>query len=199
MANVIGVPDHSRSLFHLLGRTVSVVVASILFVVFLPLGLMIALLIRLESPGSPLLCQERVGLNEARFGMYKFRTMRQGCDVGMEKHRNDIRVTRLGHFLRWSSLDELPQLMNVILGDMGFVGPRPELPQMLSRYAVHQRARFSVLPGLTGLWQVSGRSDLELEEKLRLDLLYLQKRSALTDLGILLRTPMAVFTGRGAF
>jgi lipopolysaccharide/colanic/teichoic acid biosynthesis glycosyltransferase len=180
-------------------RVLDVTVATTLLLSIVPLCAIIVLAIHLESPGPVLIRQERIGLNGAIFRMYKFRSMKDGSLPSVVKERTDRRVTRVGKLLRRSSLDELPQLWNVLRGDMTLVGPRPELPCMLSLYEPHHFRRFAVLPGLTGLWQVSGRSNLPLPEKLALDLYYIEHRSLWLDLHILARTPLAVLTGRGAF
>jgi lipopolysaccharide/colanic/teichoic acid biosynthesis glycosyltransferase len=175
------------------------VAAFCLLLVSLPLCALIGLVIWVESPGRPLLRQERVGFDQRRFTMWKFRTMKVGCSAKPEKRRDDERVTRVGRLLRRTSLDELPQLVNIIRGDMVFVGPRPETPSELAKYRRSDYVRFHAPPGLTGLWQVSGRSDLDLREKIDLDLEYIRRRSLTTDLQILARTPWVVLTGRGAY
>jgi lipopolysaccharide/colanic/teichoic acid biosynthesis glycosyltransferase len=180
-------------------RALSASVAICLFVTLLPFGLIIALLIWLESPGAPIFLQERVGLDQRYFRMLKFRTMNDGCETFPAKRRDDERVTRLGRLLRRTSVDELPQLLNIVRGDMCFVGPRPELPGLLPQYQPEYFARFETLPGLTGLWQVSGRSDLSLEQKVQLDLEYAERRSLAFDLMILARTTGSVLSGRGAY
>lgn len=184
----------------------------------LPLMGLIALAIRLETPGPALLRQRRVGENGRLFTMLKFRTMRlesesltapatrstaessgeEGEDF-YHKRPDDPRVTRLGRFLRRSSLDELPQLFNVLKGEMSLVGPRPELPALVERYADWQRRRFVVPQGLTGWWQVNGRSDRPMHLNTQDDLYYIQNYSLWLDLYILLKTIGAVLSGRGAF
>ena len=114
------------------------------------------------------------------------------------KINNDPRVTRVGRFIRKASIDELPQLWNVLVGDMALVGPRPAVPSEVENYTAHQRRRLAVLPGITCLWQVSGRSKLPFNEQVRLDIEYIEKRGLLTDLTIVLRTIPAVLTARGA-
>jgi exopolysaccharide biosynthesis polyprenyl glycosylphosphotransferase len=181
----------------------------ILCLPFLPL---IALAIRIDSPGAPLIKQERVGENCQRFGMWKFRTMVENAEgllpnVLVEiadgqivyKHPDDPRVTRVGRVLRRYSIDELPQLVNVIKGDMSLVGPRPELPWMVDRYEGWQRKRFAVPPGITGWWQVSGRSDRPMHLHVEDDLYYIQNYSIWLDLRILWRTVGVVLSGQGAY
>jgi lipopolysaccharide/colanic/teichoic acid biosynthesis glycosyltransferase len=193
-----------------LQRVFDVVGSMVLLVLLLPVLLLIALLVAGE--GGVLFRQTRVGRDGALFTVLKFRTMRPGADGlrgelqvrdeanGMLfKVRRDPRVTRCGRVLRRLSLDELPQLVNVLRGDMSLVGPRPALPEEVARYTPHERRRLQTRPGMTGLWQVSGRSDLSWEQSVHLDLHYVQHCSAALDLRILLRTVSAVMTGRGAY
>jgi lipopolysaccharide/colanic/teichoic acid biosynthesis glycosyltransferase len=202
-------------------RTLDILAAAVLLIVLMPLLLVIAAAIRLDSPGRVVFRQRRVGRERRPFTVNKFRTMR--VDAEHEIHRTfvlrlinadgevtrsaerpffklseDERVTRIGRFLRKSSLDELPQLWNVLRGDMSLVGPRPAIPYEVEHYPPHWFARFGAKPGMTGLWQVSGRSQLTLEEMIRLDVEYIRRRSLLLNLRILLRTVPAVLFGRGA-
>lgn len=188
------------------------VVALLMIVALCPLLLALALAVRLDSPGHPIFKQTRVGRNGTEFTMYKFRTMvpgstkqvieladRNETDGVLFKIRRDPRITRLGAVLRRYSLDELPQLFNVVGGSMSLVGPRPALPDEVSRYEDDVRRRLAVRPGLTGLWQVSGRSDLSWPETVRLDLAYVDNWTPLLDLRILARTVGAVLLHRGAY
>jgi exopolysaccharide biosynthesis polyprenyl glycosylphosphotransferase len=197
-----------RVVKHSLDRLLSVLA----LVLLSPLLAVIAVLIRLDSPGGALFRQERIGVGGRPFTCYKFRTMRQGADrqvVDLLDHnetggvlfkiRDDPRITKIGSVLRRYSLDELPQLLNVAKGEMSLVGPRPPLPREVAAYADDVRRRLLVRPGLTGLWQVSGRSDLSWEETVRLDLYYVENWSPLLDLTILWRTFNAVRTARGAY
>ena len=181
-------------------------------VAFSPVLLGIALLVRFDSPGPVLFRQRRVGGEGRVFTMFKFRTMCVDADAQVpavaESHdgnetlfklRHDPRVTRVGAFLRRSSLDELPQLMNVVLGEMSLVGPRPPLPCEVDTYESDTVRRLRVRPGMTGLWQVSGRSDLSWVDSVRLDLWYVDNWSLAVDAQILLRTVKAVVKGRGAY
>ncbi|MFF4029038.1 sugar transferase [Streptomyces sviceus] len=186
--------------------------AALLVLLALPL-LLIALIVRLDSSGPALFRQQRVGRYGDHFTMFKFRTMRpdsealreelehlnQNSDGLLFKVKGDPRITRVGSFLRRSSLDELPQLINVVRGDMSLVGPRPPLPEEVDEYPAEVRRRLLVKPGLTGLWQVSGRSDLPWEEAVRLDLAYVDNWSTSLDLSILARTTTAVVRGTGAY
>ncbi len=179
-------------------RAVEIAVASWVLGATLPLSIITVLAVRLESPGGSVYVQDRIGLAGRRFHMFKFRSMVADASRGVKRQR-DPRLTRIGHSLRRFSVDEIPQLFNVIRGDMALVGPRPETPLMLEQYRPEDFQRFRVHPGITGLWQVSGRSQLSLEEKIELDLEYIAGRSAWRDLKIMARTPAAILGGRGAW
>ena len=182
-------------------------------VILAPMLAVIALSVRVSAPGRAIFRQERVGKGGKTFVLYKFRTMYVDSEARLDavahhnKHRQgplfkaveDPRVTRIGRLLRRFSLDELPQLLNVVKGDMALVGPRPPLPQEVAQYDDAALRRLLVRPGLTGLWQVSGRSDLPWEEAVRLDLYYVDNRTVASDVGILGRTCSAVLGGRGAY
>src|SRR3954451_5504588 len=183
-----------------------------LLTVLLPVFTLIALAVGLSGRGGVLYRQPRVGLHGSEFTMLKFRTMYDGAhahrhwlrhhDEGsglLFKVKRDPRVTSVGRVLRRFSLDELPQLLNVVRGDMSMVGPRPALPEEVAAYSATVRRRLVVKPGLTGLWQVSGRSDLPWDESIRLDLQYVDELAPALDAKILLRTVAAVATGRGAY
>jgi exopolysaccharide biosynthesis polyprenyl glycosylphosphotransferase len=186
--------------------------AAFLLVGTAPLLVGLAVTVKWHSPGPVLFRQVRVGKDGREFVMYKFRTMHTGAesrlaeirhlneyDGVMFKMREDPRVTAAGRWLRRFSLDELPQVANVLRGQMSLVGPRPPLPEEVARYAGDVRRRLAVKPGLTGLWQVSGRSDLSWEEAVRLDLRYVENWSFSLDLVILLRTLTAVCRASGAY
>ena len=187
-------------------------VAALALVVLSPLLLAIVVLVRRTSPGPALFCQERVGRGGRCFTIRKFRTMVEGAEEGVHdlahlndhdgvlfKLRADPRRTRVGSWLRRFSLDELPQLWHVVTGQMSLVGPRPPLPAEVERYGDDMRRRLLVKPGLTGLWQVSGRADLAWEEAVRLDLYYVDNWSPALDFLILWKTINAVLRGRGAY
>ncbi len=193
-------------------RVVDIVVSAAMSLVLLPVFLLTAVLIKLTSPGPVFFVQKRLGLNKRHFGIYKFRTMVVDAEKRMKeiehlnevtgpvfKIKNDPRITPIGRFLRKTSIDELPQLFNVLKGDMSLVGPRP-LP--LRDYEGFnedwQRRRFSVRPGVTCLWQIGGRSSISFEEWMQLDLQYIDKWSLLLDFKILLKTIPAVLKGSGA-
>jgi exopolysaccharide biosynthesis polyprenyl glycosylphosphotransferase len=200
-----GVPRLVKRIFDLL-------VTSLTLIPVLPLMGGIALLIRLDSKGPVLLQQERVGENGRIFPMLKFRTMVASSEKAggpdhpttedghiVHKHRDDPRVTRIGRLLRRYSLDELPQLLNVFKGEMSLVGPRPEMPWLVDRYEPWQRKRFAVPQGLTGWWQIHGRSNKPMHLNTEDDLYYVYNYSIWLDLWILLNTPIAVLRGQGAF
>jgi exopolysaccharide biosynthesis polyprenyl glycosylphosphotransferase len=192
-------------------RTIDLAFALLLFLVTLPIQLLAALAILLSSGAPVLFRQVRCGLNGRQFTLLKFRTMEPGAEERLAeishlnemtgpvfKARRDPRLTTVGRLLRRLSIDELPQLWNVIVGDMSLVGPRPPLPDEVSRYEPWQRRRLSMKPGLTCLWQVSGRSELDFDRWMALDLKYIDTWSPLLDLKILLKTVPAVLSGRGA-
>jgi lipopolysaccharide/colanic/teichoic acid biosynthesis glycosyltransferase len=183
--------------------------AAVALIALAPLLLLLALAIRRESPGPAIFRQVRVGQDGRLFTVLKLRTMvsepvseatlENDCDGVLFKMRRDPRITPLGAWLRKYSLDELPQLANVVMGQMRLVGPRPALPEEVAAYAEDDRRRLAVRPGITGLWQVSGRSDLTWEETVRLDLHYVDNWSPWLDLIILARTVRAVLGHRGAY
>jgi exopolysaccharide biosynthesis polyprenyl glycosylphosphotransferase len=195
-------------------RSFDLLAAAALIVLLSPFLASIAIAIRLSTPGSVLFRQERIGINGVPFKMLKFRSMvvdaesqlgvlrgqtrLEGNSV-MFKMKNDPRVTPIGRFLRRFSLDELPQLFNVFHGSMSLVGPRPPLGSEVSEYETHVHRRFLVKPGITGLWQVSGRSNLSWEDTVRLDLYYVENWSITGDVSILWRTARAVLAREGAY
>lgn len=193
-------------------RFFDLVTSSLLLLVTWPVMLLVALIIKLDSPGPALFVQERVGENGQPFDMYKFRSMVVDAErmkssvavpgrdgVIVHKTPNDPRVTRVGRFIRRTSLDELPQIFNVLRGEMSLVGPRPELPWLVENYEIWQRRRFAVPPGITGWWQVNGRSERLMHMHTEDDLYYIQNYSPLLDLQILWRTIGVVVRGRGAY
>jgi len=202
-------------------RTFDLIVATVAIVVLAPLWLLIALLIKLDSKGPVFYTQERVGMDGRLFLLYKFRTMKAGSDPEVHKEYqlafiagraeanlgddqrptykllSDPRITRIGKWLRRSSLDEVPQLLNVLMSDMSIVGPRPPIPYEVESYELWHRKRLDMKPGLTGLWQVSGRNTLPFEEMVRLDVFYIENWSLLLDLKIMLRTVVVMLGGQG--
>jgi exopolysaccharide biosynthesis polyprenyl glycosylphosphotransferase len=201
----------------LIKRSFDLVVGGLALILASPLMLLIAFAIKLDSPGPVLFCQERVGEGGKLFWMLKFRTMVQGAEEQelelaaqteaaeggpplFDKRPDDPRVTRLGRFLRRTSMDELPQFINVLTGEMSLVGPRPELPWLVQRYLPWQRKRFAVPQGMTGWWQVNGRSNrAEYQLRVEDDLYYIRNYSLLLDVRILWKTIGSVIRGEGAF
>lgn len=193
-------------------RAMDIVVSLAGLILLFPLFLLVALIIRIDSPGAVLFRQIRVGKDEQLFVCYKFRSMfrdaeeekeklldRNEADGPIFKIRNDPRITPVGRFLRRSSLDELPQLLNVLMGNMSLVGPRPAPPVEVQRYQPWHKRRLGVAPGITGMWQVSGRSQLTFDEMVLLDLYYIENWSPVLDIQILLRTVPKVLLGEGAY
>lgn len=193
-------------------RAFDIVFSLVVLVLISPMMLLISAAVKADSRGSALFRQERVGVDHSRFEMLKFRSMTTDAEVRraelledsdgnsiLFKMRHDPRVTRVGRVLRRCSLDELPQFLNVLRGDMSVVGPRPPLASETEDYDDHADHRMTVKPGITGLWQVTGRSDLSWDESLRLDLYYVENWSPAADIRIVLRTVWAVCTGAGAY
>ncbi len=187
---------------HVAKRVLDMALASVLLLVTWPLILLLAVLVRVQDGGPAWFVQERVGRHGRRFRMVKLRSMVPGAERipvrAKDQRAHDSRVTPLGRILRRTSLDELPQLLNVLRGEMSLVGPRPPLPGEVDRYAAAELRRLSVRPGMTGLWQVSGRADLPLESWMALDLEYVDRWSLWLDLTLLVRTVPAVVKGSGA-
>ncbi|MCI1944317.1 sugar transferase [Clostridium luticellarii] len=194
-----------KRVFDILFSAVGMVLLSVVFVILI-------LWIKLDSKGPAIFKQIRVGKNGKNFTIYKFRTMvvdaekkhKLNIDPGnlenfVFQSRNDNRVTKSGAFLRKTSLDEIPQLFNVLLGNMSLVGPRPEIPEVVKLYPEAYRQRLMVTPGITGLAQVSGRGEIELGKTVYYDLTYIKKFSLLTDIKILFKTIFSVFKSEGAF
>ena len=191
-------------------RAMDIAGALVLLALLGPVMLATFVVLLVTTRGKPVFRQVRLGWQGRPFVMYKFRTMvvdaeKRQSEVPNEqsgpvfKNRRDGRITRLGRFLRRTSLDETPQLFNVLVGHMSLVGPRPPLAHEVARYQPWQRRRLAVRPGLTCFWQVGGRSEIAFEDWARLDLRYIRLQSLRTDLGLLLRTPWSVLTGRGAY
>jgi len=196
----------------ILKRSIDLFVGSVVVVLASPLVALVSVLIKLDSKGPVVLAQTRVGKGAKTFTVYKFRSMRQDAEAlkaelesqneslgPLFKMKNDPRMTRVGKVIRKLSIDELPQLINVFKGEMSLVGPRPPLPSEVDQYESWQRKRFEVLPGITGLAQISGRSDLSFDETLRFDFFYIENWSPLMDLKIMLKTLPGVVLGRGAY
>lgn len=193
-------------------RVLDVVASLILLVLVAPVIGVLAIVVMLDSRGGPFFVQTRVGHGGRHFQFVKLRTMVKDAEARLGelatlneaqpplfKIKRDPRVTRVGAFLRRSSLDELPQLWNVLRGDMSLVGPRPSLPREVATYTREQMRRLSVIPGMTGLWQVSGRSDVDFDHAIALDLTYIDTWSMALDLSLLLKTVLVVVRPRGAY
>jgi exopolysaccharide biosynthesis polyprenyl glycosylphosphotransferase len=192
-------------------RAFDIVASLVCILLLLPIWIFIMVSIKLDSPGPIFFVQERNGYKGRLFRMYKFRSMiadaeqslafltdRNEASGHMFKMRKDPRVTRIGRFIRRTSIDEFPQLLNVLKGDMSIVGPRPPLPREVVKYEAWHNLRLSVKPGITGLWQISGRNELGFEDMCRLDLKYIRERGFIYDLKIILKTIPVVFKYRGA-
>ena len=193
-------------------RAFDLLVCLALMPLLVPVLVVIALAIKIESPGGPVMfSQQRTGKNGRRFKLYKFRTMVPNAEEMKKqlahlnelqwpdfKITNDPRITRIGRILRKTSLDELPQILNVVKGDMSLVGPRPT-SFAANTYKLWQTERLDVTPGLTGLWQVYGRAQTEFDQRLRMDILYIERRCMALDIELMFRTVRAVFEGRGAY
>ncbi len=193
---------YNVSNFYILSKRIFDVISSFIgIVVLLPVYIIVALLIKIDSKGAILFSQERKGYKGKSFKMYKFRSMvtnaeellkeleeKNEASGHMFKIRNDPRITRIGKFIRKTSIDELPQLFNVLKGDMSIVGPRPPIVREVAQYDSWHNLRLSVKPGLTGLWQISGRNDIGFEEMVRLDLKYIRERGFWYDFKIIIKT-----------
>jgi lipopolysaccharide/colanic/teichoic acid biosynthesis glycosyltransferase len=196
-----------------MSRVLDVLISFTLLVVMTPVFILIALAVKLSDGGPVFFVQDRVGLNGKLFRFYKFRSMVVNADYmkvfisDLNKHgsgitfkvQDDPRITPIGRFLRKTSLDELPQLYNVLRGDMALVGPRPAVESEVMNYSPDAMRRLSVKPGLTCYWQIMGRAELDFEKQLELDMKYIREKSLMTDFFILLKTPLAVIRGKGAY
>ncbi|WEG13384.1 sugar transferase [Pullulanibacillus sp. KACC 23026] len=209
----VNVNAKDNRVYLIMKRTIDILGALVGLILLSPLFLIVGLLIKTEdSKGPVFFTQKRVGLNQKEFTMIKFRSMvvnaeemlaslmEQNEASGlMFKMKNDPRVLKIGKFIRKTSIDELPQLINVLKGDMSLVGPRPPLPWEVNEYTSYELQRLTVVPGCTGLWQVSGRSNIGFEEMVELDLTYIQKRDFWYDLKIIFKTVILLFGSNDAF
>jgi len=198
---------------YFLKRLIDVVASIILLIVLIPLFIVIMILIYKDSPGPVFYKQTRVGRWGKLFVMWKFRSMYLDADVRLKeimaqnemtggvifKMKNDPRIIPIGRFIRKASIDELPQLWNVLKGDMSLVGPRPALPSEVNQYSLQDRQRLEVIPGITCIWQVSGRSSIPFPQQVQLDVQYIQSHSVWLDIKLLLQTIPAVLLSRGAY
>ena len=183
-------------------RLIDLVISLVASSLTAPVVALLAVAIRIESPGHPIYRQARVGKDGKIFSIFKLRTMVRGAEftgAGLAIQEGDDRITRLGTWLRRYSLDELPNLWNVLRGDMSIVGPRPTLEVQVQQYTEHQRGRLTVKPGITGWAQINGRASLPWPERIELDLWYVEHRSLALDLKILARTVVMVLSGQGLY
>lgn len=198
--------------YHIVKRIFDLIASLCGLIILSPLFLVVALLIKCEDHGPVFYKQKRVGKDQREFDMFKFRSMHVDADKRltelkeqnevdgpMFKMKNDPRITSVGRFLRKTSLDELPQLWNVLRGDMSLVGPRPPLPREVANYSKYDLQRLWVIPGITGLWQATERNNVGFEEMVELDLEYIKKRSLLFDVKIILLTIVAIIHPNGAY
>lgn len=214
MANREAVIEINQSKWYAATKRVCRSLLSILGLIILsPLLLIVCIAIKLEDPKGPILFKQvRVGKEERQFEIYKFRTMRADAEEMLEellkyneiegamfKMKDDPRITKIGKFLRKTSIDELPQLWNVVKGDMALVGPRPPLPREVAEYSAHDKKRLTVTPGCTGLWQVSGRNDLDFHQMVELDLQYIKEASLVFDFKIMVKTVGVMLAPKNAY
>ncbi|WP_167628749.1 sugar transferase [Listeria valentina] len=210
---IFQIAAEERGLYLRFKRLWDFVFALLALLFLFPLFILVALVIKMTDLKAPIIFKQvRVGRNGSNFQMYKFRTMRPNAETELAKYlelneikgamfkmKRDPRVTPIGRFLRKTSIDEFPQLWNVIRGEMSLVGPRPPLPREVEMYSAYDKMRLTVTPGCTGLWQVSGRNQIGFAEMVELDLAYIQHMSFLNDLKILARTILVVIAPKGAY
>ena len=203
--------ERSNVLYEVIKRIIDIVASFTGLIVLSPLMLVVSILIKLESKGEVIFKQKRVGLNGREFYMYKFRSMvinaeelkaelesQNEMSGPMFKIKDDPRITKIGKFIRKTSIDELPQLINVIKGDMSLVGPRPSLPKEVEEFETWMRERLEVKPGLTCIWQVSGRNNIDFEDWMKLDIKYVRERSLALDFKLIFKTIFVLFGDKNA-
>lgn len=208
---IIEIKRKESAIYNMSKRTLDIIASTLGLIILSPILLVVAILIKLESRGPAIFSQKRIGLNKKEFKMYKFRSMVQNAEELKEKlakenemsgpmfkMKNDPRVTKVGRFIRKTSIDELPQLINVLKGEMSLVGPRPSLPKEVSKFEPWMLKRLSVKPGLTCYWQVSGRNNIDFEDWMKLDLQYVNDRSFWLDLKLILKTATVLFGDKNA-
>ena len=204
--------DDRRPLYHAVKRLFDVVASACGLILLSPLFLLLIILIKSEDGGPAFYSQERIGKNEKPFKMWKFRSMvvdadkmldkledQNEIDGAMFKIKDDPRVTRIGHVIRKYSLDELPQLWNVLIGDMSLVGPRPPLPSEVEEYTDYDKQRLTVMPGCTGLWQVTRRSEADFDEMVWLDIVYINHSGLFEDFKLIVKTVLVMIHPNGAY
>ena len=203
--------ERSNVLYEVIKRIIDIVASFTGLIVLSPLMLVVSILIKLESKGEVIFKQKRVGLNGKEFYMYKFRSMVVNAEELKEKlaaqnemsgpmfkMKDDPRVTKVGKFIRKTSLDELPQLWNVLKGDMSLVGPRPSLPKEVAQFEDWMHRRLEVKPGLTCYWQVSGRNNIDFEDWMKLDIRYVEERNLFVDIKLIFKTIFVLFGDKNA-
>lgn len=203
--------ERSNTLYEVIKRIIDIVASFIGLILLSPLILIVSMLIKLESKGEVIFKQKRVGLNGKEFYMYKFRSMvinaeelkeqlesQNEMSGPMFKIKDDPRITKVGKFIRKTSIDELPQLINVIKGDMSLVGPRPSLPKEVKKFEQWMMERLEVKPGLTCIWQVSGRNNIDFEDWMKLDIKYVRERSFKLDIKLILKTVLVLLGDKNA-
>lgn len=208
---IIEIERKESAIYNMAKRILDIIASTLGLIILSPILLVVAILIKLESKGPVIFSQKRIGLNKKEFKMYKFRSMVQNAEELKEKlakenemsgpmfkMKNDPRVTKVGRFIRKTSIDELPQLINVLKGDMSLVGPRPSLPKEVSKFEPWMLKRLQVKPGLTCYWQVSGRNNIDFEDWMKLDLQYVDDRSFWLDLKLILKTATVLFGDKNA-
>ena len=208
---IIEIERKESAIYNMSKRTLDIIASTLGLIILSPILLVVAILIKLESKGPAIFSQKRIGLNKKEFKMYKFRSMVQNAEELKEKlakenemsgpmfkMKNDPRVTKVGRFIRKTSIDELPQLINVLKGEMSLVGPRPSLPKEVSKFEPWMLRRLSVKPGLTCYWQVSGRNNIDFEDWMKLDLQYVNDRSFWLDLKLIFKTAGVLFGDKNA-
>ena len=203
--------NNEKVLYSIVKRSLDIIASLVGLILLSPIILIVAILIKLESKGPIVFSQKRIGLNKREFKMYKFRSMVQNAEELKEKlqkqnemsgpmfkMKNDPRVTKVGIFIRRTSIDELPQLINVLKGDMSLVGPRPSLPKEVEKFEPWMLKRLEVKPGLTCYWQVSGRNNIDFEDWMKLDIKYVEDRSFLLDIKLIFKTVFVLFGDKNA-
>ena len=203
--------ERSNILYEVIKRTIDIVASFTGLILLSPLILIVSMLIKLESKGEVIFKQKRVGLNGKEFYMYKFRSMvinaeelkeqlesQNEMSGPMFKIKDDPRITKVGKFIRKTSIDELPQLINVIKGDMSLVGPRPSLPKEVEKFEQWMMERLEVKPGLTCIWQISGRNNIDFEDWMKLDIKYVRERSFKLDMKLILKTVLVLLGDKNA-
>lgn len=203
--------ERSNILYEVIKRIIDIVASFIGLILLSPLILIVSMLIKLESKGEVIFKQKRVGLNGKEFYMYKFRSMvinaeelkeqlesQNEMSGPMFKIKDDPRITKVGKFIRKTSIDELPQLINVIKGDMSLVGPRPSLPKEVKKFEQWMMERLEVKPGLTCIWQISGRNNIDFEDWMKLDIKYVRERSLVLDFKLIFKTIFVLFGDKNA-